>query len=155
VVDYGYNVVDASVVLRVRDDESPLAKARWLGALRTATWWLTEDAGPVTLVTIVEESSGGGLPPPIPRCLPGTPADTRRPPRGHDEPCARMDWCVADVYKKANHNPSPVLNGDHSKKVLSIAANGGTTVKLSAEGTRDPDGNAVRVAWWIYKEAGS
>jgi hypothetical protein len=66
-----------------------------------------------------------------------------------------MNWCVADLYKKANHNPIAVLNGDRSKSVLSLAAKGGSTIKLSAEGTSDPDGNSVKVTWWIYTEAGT
>jgi hypothetical protein len=68
---------------------------------------------------------------------------------------ARMNWCVADDYKKVNHNPIAVLNGDRSKKVLSLTAQGGSAVKLSAEGTSDPDSNAVKVNWWIYTEAGT
>jgi hypothetical protein len=66
---------------------------------------------------------------------------------------ARMDWCVADDFKQANHNPAPVLNGDRTKDVLSIAAKGGATVRLTAEGTGDPDSNPVKLTWWIYPEA--
>jgi hypothetical protein len=68
---------------------------------------------------------------------------------------ARMDWCVADSKAKANHNPVPVLNGDDSKAVLAVSAQPGATVALSAEGTRDPDGNTVSVRWFIYPEAGT
>jgi hypothetical protein len=68
---------------------------------------------------------------------------------------ARMNWCVADEYKKANHNPIAVLNGDRSKKVLSLTAKGGSSIQLSAVDTSDPDGNLVKVTWWIYTEAGS
>ena len=68
---------------------------------------------------------------------------------------ARMNWCVADAFEKANHNPQPVLNGDRTKDVLRISAKAGTEVALSAEGTTDPDKNAVRITWWIYPEAGS
>ena len=68
---------------------------------------------------------------------------------------ARMEWCVADAFEKANHNPQPVLNGDRTKDVLRLRAKGGTEVALSAEGTSDPDRNAVRVTWWIYPEAGT
>jgi hypothetical protein len=68
---------------------------------------------------------------------------------------ARMDWCVADSFAKANHNPQPVLNGDRTKNVLVLAAKGGTQVTLSAEGTGDPDQNTVQVTWWIYPEAGT
>jgi hypothetical protein len=48
-----------------------------------------------------------------------------------------------------------VLNGDRSKNVLSLTAKGGATVKLFAEGTSDPDENAVKVTWWMYTEAGT
>lgn len=68
---------------------------------------------------------------------------------------ARMDWCVADEFAKANHNPQPVLNDDRSKRVLTLRAKPGAEVVLAADGTADPDGNAVRVAWWIYREAGT
>lgn len=68
---------------------------------------------------------------------------------------ARMDWCVADDFKQANHNPVAVLNGDTTKRVLEITAKPGETVTLSAEGTRDPDGDAIEVRWWIYPEASS
>jgi hypothetical protein len=68
---------------------------------------------------------------------------------------ARMNWCVADSFEKANHNPVPVLNGDRTNRVLTLPASGGSTISLSAEGTNDLDGNAVRVTWWIYPEAGT
>lgn len=69
---------------------------------------------------------------------------------------ARMDWCVADDFKKANHNPRPVLNGDRSTSVLMIAAKPESTVTLSAEGTDAGDeGQHVQVTWWIYPEAGN
>ncbi|MCX8157033.1 MAG: DUF1593 domain-containing protein [Verrucomicrobiae bacterium] len=66
---------------------------------------------------------------------------------------ARMDWCVTDDFKQANHNPIAVLNGDSSKRILEISARGGQTVTLSAAGTRDPDGDAFEARWWIYPEA--
>jgi hypothetical protein len=68
---------------------------------------------------------------------------------------ARMDWCNADSFAKANHNPVPALNGDASKRVMTISAQAGATLKLSAEGTSDPDGNTVTVRWRIYPEAGT
>jgi hypothetical protein len=66
---------------------------------------------------------------------------------------ARMDWCVAGDYKQANHNPVAVVNGDRSRRVLEISAKPGDTVRLSAEGTSDPDGQSVELRWWIYPEA--
>ena len=68
---------------------------------------------------------------------------------------ARMDWCVADSYDEANHNPLAVLNGDRTKRVLTLQTKAGAEVRLSAEGTHDPDGHAVRATWLIYPEAGT
>lgn len=68
---------------------------------------------------------------------------------------ARMDWCVADHYKKANHNPKAVVNGDESKNVLFLTAPLGSRVILSSEGTTDSDNDSVKVTWWIYQEAGN
>jgi hypothetical protein len=68
---------------------------------------------------------------------------------------ARMDWCVADDFKKANHNPVAVLNGDRTRQVIQLTAKPGKTVTLSADGTHDPDGDAFELRWWIYPEAGT
>lgn len=68
---------------------------------------------------------------------------------------ARMNWCVADDFSKANHNPIAVLNGDKTNKILKLPAKAGATMTLSAEGTSDPDNNKTRVTWWIYQEAGT
>jgi hypothetical protein len=69
---------------------------------------------------------------------------------------ARMEWCVAGDFAKANHNPHPALNGDRSTGVVMVAAKAGSTVKLSAEGTDAGDaGQGVKVTWWIYPEAGT
>ncbi len=69
---------------------------------------------------------------------------------------ARMAWCVADDFRKANHNPRPVLNGDRSTGVVLIPARAGSTVELSAAGTdAGDDGQQVGVTWWIYHEAGT
>ncbi|MDZ7371342.1 MAG: DUF1593 domain-containing protein [candidate division KSB1 bacterium] len=68
---------------------------------------------------------------------------------------ARMDWCIADDFKKANHNPIPVLQGDMSKRVLQITARPGEKIELSTEGTFDPDGNKLQERWFVYREAGT
>ena len=68
---------------------------------------------------------------------------------------ARMDWCVADEYGEANHNPTAVLNGDRSTEVLHLSARPGGTVKLTSSGSVDPDGNSVTSSWMIYREAGT
>jgi len=69
---------------------------------------------------------------------------------------ARLDWCVTGDFAQANHNPHPVLNGDRSTGVVMISAKAGSTVKLSATGTDAGDpGQSVKLAWWIYQEAGT
>ena len=68
---------------------------------------------------------------------------------------ARMDWCVAERYEEANHNPAPVLNGDRSKRVLELRARPGETVRLAAAGTKDPDGDELKTTWFVYPEAGT
>jgi len=68
---------------------------------------------------------------------------------------ARMDWCVAETYGRANHNPIAVLNGDESKSLLGISAKSGATVTLSSAGSKDPDGNSLARTWFVYPEAGS
>jgi hypothetical protein len=67
---------------------------------------------------------------------------------------ARMDWCVADSGR-ANHNPVAVLNGDNSRAIVHVPAKAGKRVRLSAEGSSDPDKNAVAAKWFIYREAGT
>jgi hypothetical protein len=68
---------------------------------------------------------------------------------------ARLDWCAASDFKRANHQPAAVLNGDRSRKIVTVAAQSGDAVRFSAEGSHDPDGNAVRVRWFLYPEAGT
>jgi hypothetical protein len=68
---------------------------------------------------------------------------------------ARMDWCVASDYEQANHNPVAVLNGDESKEIARLEKPPGTVVELSAEGSRDPDGDEITFHWMVYPEAGT
>jgi Protein of unknown function (DUF1593) len=68
---------------------------------------------------------------------------------------ARMDWCVAESFDSANHNPVPVLNGDASKQVIALEGKSGETLSLDATGSSDPDGDALSYRWWIYGEAGT
>ncbi len=68
---------------------------------------------------------------------------------------ARMDWCVAAEFKKANHRPIAVLNGNTANDLIKLAANVGDTVQLSSAGSSDPDGDAITSNWMIYREAGT
>ena len=62
---------------------------------------------------------------------------------------ARADWCVKS-YDEANHPPVVVL-----KNPLDIDATPGSTIRLSAEDTFDPDGDQLTFRWWRYGEADS
>jgi len=68
---------------------------------------------------------------------------------------ARMDWCAADDYGQANHNPVAVLNGDRSKAIVRLTAKPGDTVTLCSAGSSDPDGDTITSSWMIYREAGT
>ncbi|WP_415867166.1 hypothetical protein [Thalassobellus suaedae] len=60
---------------------------------------------------------------------------------------SRADWCVKS-YDEANHTPIVLLNHP-----LDINAKANETVKLSAKGTYDPDGDELTYNWWQYEEA--
>ena len=62
---------------------------------------------------------------------------------------ARMDWTIR-AYEDANHPPVPKLG--HPAR---LTAKPGQRVELSAEGTTDPDGDAVSYEWSYYNEAGT
>ncbi len=68
---------------------------------------------------------------------------------------ARMDWCVAETFDTANHNPVVAFDNDKSKAVVSLTVKPKETVKLSAAGTYDPDGDKLFYHWFVYQEAGS
>jgi hypothetical protein len=67
---------------------------------------------------------------------------------------ARMDWCIAETFNSANHNPIAAFNNNKSKDIAHLTARPGQTVKLSAAGTSDPDGDKIIYHWFVYKEAG-
>lgn len=56
---------------------------------------------------------------------------------------ARMEWCVAEDFKKANHPPVALLNGDAGTGIISLAAKSGTSLHLTAKGSSDPDANTL------------
>ncbi|WP_347838398.1 nucleoside hydrolase-like domain-containing protein [uncultured Draconibacterium sp.] len=63
---------------------------------------------------------------------------------------ARMDWCVAEKYADANHQPIIKTDGKHDRTVRA-----GEKVTLSAKKTIDPDGDKIDCKWWQYREAGT
>ena len=62
---------------------------------------------------------------------------------------ARMDWTIKP-YREANHPPVPKLG--HPAE---LTARAGERVDLSAEGSTDPDGDALSYEWFCYAEAGT
>lgn len=62
---------------------------------------------------------------------------------------ARIDWCVKP-YKDANHPPVATLN--HLNK---LTAKSGDQVILSADRSKDPDGNNLSYQWIYYREPGT
>jgi hypothetical protein len=62
---------------------------------------------------------------------------------------ARMDWCTMD-YEAANHPPVARVNHPEQFTVKS-----GEVFGLNADGTYDPDGDAMSYWWFQYPEAGS
>ena len=68
---------------------------------------------------------------------------------------ARMDWCLAETFEAANHNPVAAFKNDKSKAVANLRAKSGETIELSAAGTSDPDKDKLSYQWFIYSEAGN
>jgi len=62
---------------------------------------------------------------------------------------AKMDWCL-ESYAEANHPPVPKINGPEQFTVKSDEI-----FKLDADGTFDPDGDAISYLWFQYPEAGT
>ena len=62
---------------------------------------------------------------------------------------ARMQWTVRS-YDEANH--PPVARLAHPER---LTAKPGKVVTLRAEGSTDPDGDALSYAWFAYNEAGT
>jgi hypothetical protein len=60
----------------------------------------------------------------------------------------RADWCVADSFSKANHQPVAAVKGETVRNVLP-----GEKVVLDGSPSTDPDKNSLSYNWWHYYEA--
>jgi hypothetical protein len=67
---------------------------------------------------------------------------------------ARIAWSVTPRIEDATHPPEVVLNGTEGPGPVRLTVRAGETVRLSAAGSRDPDGGTLRLSWWQYGEAG-
>ncbi|MFM2363981.1 MAG: hypothetical protein RLZZ316_2883 [Bacteroidota bacterium] len=62
---------------------------------------------------------------------------------------ARMLWTTKN-YSECNH--APLVKLAHSNQLM---VKSGETIRLSAAGTTDPDGDSMSYLWFAYKEAGT
>ena len=60
---------------------------------------------------------------------------------------------VTKPRDEANHPPIAMCNGDTRRRVVEVKAKPGGEARLSATGSRDPDGDALSYRWWVYDEA--
>ncbi len=65
----------------------------------------------------------------------------------------RIQWTLHSERSSANHNPTLVLNGAPGRAPVELTARAGETVELTADGSRDPDGDTVTYSWWQYRES--
>ncbi len=67
---------------------------------------------------------------------------------------ARVGWSLTADRAAANHPPQPMLQRTSGTAPVRVGATSGTTVALDARGSHDPDGDALTVRWWQYREVG-
>ena len=70
-------------------------------------------------------------------------------PAAQNDFAARMTWSMTPKRLDANHEPQVSIRGNSM-----VSARPGQTLKLQGVAT-DPDGNAVTVKWWHWKEVGT
>jgi hypothetical protein len=99
-------------------------------------------------VSISFDSSGAGALRPSPGTRPPSP-NPNFVPAAQNDFAARMQWTVTPAFGGANHEPVVSVRGSSQ-----IPARAGETVRLEGV-TSDPDGNAVHVRWWRWKDVDS
>lgn len=67
---------------------------------------------------------------------------------------ARIGWTLSDRFRDGNHAPMVMVNGRTGQGAIHLTARSGEAVTLDATGTSDPDGGAVHLRWWQYREVG-
>jgi hypothetical protein len=80
---------------------------------------------------------------------PATRAPSPQPnfvPAAQNDFAARIRWSVTPTFAGANHEPRVELRSN-----ARISARPGETITLDAVAS-DPDGNAVHVKWWRWKD---
>ena len=63
-----------------------------------------------------------------------------------------MIWATTPEYGKANHHPVPVVDGDKSLRPLMRKVKPGSTLRLDASKSSDPDNDALAFNWQVYRE---
>jgi hypothetical protein len=89
-----------------------------------------------------------GVGPEGPKTRPPSPQPNFAPAAQHDF-AARVRWSVTPTYAAANHEPRVSIRGG-----TRVSARAGETVRLEGAAS-DPDGNAVKVRWWRWKDVDS
>jgi hypothetical protein len=76
----------------------------------------------------------------------GQPPQPNFTPAAQNDFAVRMQWSVTQTYAGANHEPIVSLRGSNR-----VSARPGETVRLEGIAS-DPDGDAVAVRWWRWKD---
>ncbi len=70
-------------------------------------------------------------------------------PAAQNDLAARLLWSVTPTFAGVNHEPKVSIRGS-----TAVSARPGETIRLDAL-TSDPDGDAVTVRWWQWREVGT
>jgi hypothetical protein len=128
--------------LRAYEDDTP---GGWAGRGQTgATFQGAGQFGAIKtyddLLRLQERAAAASRPPS---------PDPNFTPAAQNDFANRLRWSVTPTYAAANHEPRVSIRGTSR-----VAAHAGETVRLEGI-VSDPDGNAVAVRWWQWKEVGT